>query len=103
MAHALQQDYPEIEATTRLRSYGTFLVLPSGATQSSREQSVLWADSTFFRIFSIRLLEGNSRTALNQPAGIAISKHIADKYFPNTNALGKSLLLDNLYNAHVTA
>ena len=103
MAHALQQDYPEIEATTRLLSNGTFLVLPSGGTQSSREQSVLWADSTFFRIFSIRLLEGNSRTALNQPAGIAISKHIADKYFPNTNALGKSLLLDNLYNAHVTA
>jgi putative ABC transport system permease protein len=64
---------------------------------------VVWADSTFFSIFSVNVIEGDPRTALSQPASIAISRTIAEKYFPGKSALGQSLILDNNYNAKITA
>ncbi len=103
IAHALQQDYPEIEATVRFRSYGSYLVKTSEASENIKEQHVMWTDSTFFKIFSVTVLEGDAKTALTEPASIAISKKTASKYFPNGNALGQSMILDNKYNAKVTA
>jgi putative ABC transport system permease protein len=102
-ALTLLQEYPEIESTVRFRSYGSYLVKTGEGAEGIKESNVIWADSTFFKIFSIPVLEGNPSTALNQPASIAISKHIASKYFPNKSALGQSLILDNKYNAKVTA
>lgn len=102
-AHTLLQDYPEIESTVRFRSYGSYLVKTGEGVEAIKESNVIWADSTFFKIFSIPVLEGNPTTALKEPASIAISKHIANKYFPNRSALGQSLILDNKYNAKVTA
>jgi putative ABC transport system permease protein len=102
-AQTLLQDYPEIESTVRFRSYGSYLVKTAEGTEGIKESNVIWADSTFFKIFSIPVLEGNPATALNQPASIAISKRTAKKYFPNGSALGQSLILDNKYNAKVTA
>jgi putative ABC transport system permease protein len=102
-AHTLLQDYPEIESTIRFRSYGSYLVKTGEGVEGIKESNVIWADSTFFKIFSIPLLEGDPATALKEPASIAISKRTAAKFFPNGNALGQSLILDNKYNAKVTA
>jgi putative ABC transport system permease protein len=102
-AYTLLQDYPEIEATVRFRDYGSYLVKTADGNESIKEKKVIWTDSTFFKIFSVPVLEGNGSTALKEPAGIAISKRTADKYFPNGNALGQSLILDNKYSAKITA
>lgn len=102
-AHAMQQDYPEIEATVRFRTYGSYLVKPSDGTENIKEENVAWTDSTFFKVFSVKVLEGNPNTALKQPASVAISKRMADKYFPGKSALGQPLILDNKRNAKVTA
>ena len=102
-AHALLQDYPEIESAVRFRNYGSYLVRTDKGTESIKENNVSWTDSTFFKIFSVKVLEGDPNTALKEPASIAISKRTAKKYFPNGNALGQSLILDTKYNAKVTA
>ncbi len=102
-AHAFLQDYPEIESTVRFRNYGSYLVKPVETAENIKERNVIWTDSTFFKIFSVRVLEGNPDNALKEPASIAISKRIARKYFPTESALGKSLILDNKYNGKVTA
>lgn len=102
-AYTLLQDYPEIEATLRFRDYGSYLVKTADGNESIKEKKVIWTDSTFFKIFSVPVLEGNGSTALKEPASIAISKRTADKYFPNGNALGQSLILDNKYNGKITA
>jgi putative ABC transport system permease protein len=102
-ASSLLQDYPEIEATVRFRDYGSYLVKTADGTESIKERKVMWTDSTFFKIFSVKVLEGNPATALTQPASIAISKSIAEKYFPGKSALGQSLILDDKYNGKVTA
>lgn len=102
-AHAMQQDYPEIEATVRFRTYGSYLVKPSDDVENIKEENVAWTDSTFFKVFSVNVLEGNPNTALKQPASVAISKRMADKYFPGKSALGQALILDNKRHAKVTA
>lgn len=103
VAHTLQQDYPEIEATVRFRLYGSYLIKPAEGVENIKEVNVAWVDSTFFNIFSVQVLEGNPTHALKEPGSVAISKRIAEKYFPGRNALGQSLILDNKYHTTVSA
>lgn len=102
-ASAMLQDYPEVEAAVRFRDHGSYLVRPAAATQNIKESHVIWTDSSFFKIFSVKVLEGNPNTALKEPAGMAISKSIAQKYFPGKSALGESMILDNKYHTKITA
>ncbi len=102
-ANAMLQDYGEIEAAVRFRDHGSYLVRPASGTQNIKESHVIWTDSSFFRIFSVHVLEGNPNTALKEPASMAISKSIAQKYFPGKSALGESMILDNNYHLKVTA
>lgn len=103
LAQTFLQDYPEIESTVRFRSMGSYLVRTANGTDNIKESRVIWTDSTFFNVFSIRVLEGSARTALSQPNSVAISKTTAQKYFPNSSALGQTLVMDNRRLAKVTA
>jgi putative ABC transport system permease protein len=49
-------------------------------------------DSNFFRVFTIRLLQGDAATALVQPNTIVITKAVARKYFGGEDALGKTIV-----------
>lgn len=103
LAQTFSQDYPEIESAVRFRNYGSYLVRPANGTDNIKEQQVIWTDSTFFKVFSVKVLEGNADKALTLPSSVAISKRTAQKYFPNGSALGQELTLDNKYTAKVTA
>jgi putative ABC transport system permease protein len=102
-AHTLVDIYPEVESAVRFRTSGSYLVRPTDEKDNLKERHVIWTDSTFFDIFSVDIIEGNAEKALTEPESIAISKSIADKYFPGQSALGKSMTLDNKYEARVTA
>jgi len=63
-----------------------------------------YAGVDFFKMFSYLLLQGEARTALNMPAGIAISRKMADIFFGSPeNAIGKTLRYENTVNLQVTA
>jgi putative ABC transport system permease protein len=101
MAATLATEYPEVEAAIRFRQRGSYLV--KRTTENIKEDNVIWTDKDFFKIFSVPVLAGNGETALAEPNSIAISKKIADKFFPNEEALGQTLILDNQLNAKITA
>lgn len=103
LAETLILEYPEVESSVRFRSRGSYLVKKSEDTDNIKEHNVMWVDSTFFKIFSVPVLEGNSNTALKEPNSIAISKKIADKYFPDSDALGQQLIMDNDQTRKITA
>ncbi|HWA33461.1 MAG TPA: FtsX-like permease family protein, partial [Cyclobacteriaceae bacterium] len=65
--------------------------------------NVAWTDSTFFNIFDIPVLEGNPDKALAEPEAVAISRRMAEKYFPGQSPIGRTIILDNVRRAHVTA
>jgi putative ABC transport system permease protein len=102
-AQMLAETFPEIESTVRFIQFGTYLVKPADTVENIKEENAAWTDSTIFKIFSLKVIEGDAESALVQPASIAISKRTAKKYFPFTSALGKSLILDNKYHFTVTA
>jgi len=103
LASALLSEFPEIENVVRFRSQGSYLVKAEGGTTSIKEYSVNRTDSTFFKVFSVAVIEGDPNSALREPNSVAISKRIANKYFPEGNAFGKTLILDNQTAVKVTA
>lgn len=103
LAETLIQDYPEVETAVRFRSRGSYLVKPNETADNIKEDNVIWADSTFFKVFTVPVLQGQSNSALKEPNSIAISQKIANKMYPDGNALGQTLILDNRWTLKVTA
>lgn len=62
------------------------------------------ASESFFKMFSYRLLEGTSETALKQINGVAISRKMAEFFFGSpSNAMGKTFRVENRLDFMVTA
>lgn len=102
MAELFPQNFPEIENVVRITNWGPRYVRKS-STEEKHEEKVVWADSSFFKVFSIPVLEGDAARALREPNTIAISQKIAEKYFAKGQALGQSLLIDGNNSYMVTA
>ncbi len=86
---AFQREIPEIEAVLRLQTQ--YLTLRKGSDLLSQE--VIFADSTFFSVFSMPLMAGNPRTALTDPHSVVLTEAAAGKYFNATDVLGKTIEL----------
>jgi len=99
------KDLPEVQSWCRFRSNGSFLVKRDGEVQQNiREENVLLADSTFFEVFPLKVIEGDARRCLTQPKTVAISQSRAEKYFSSPQmALGQILVLENNERWQVTA
>src|SRR5215471_17000929 len=86
----LKKDYPEVQEMVRLVSRERTLF--KMGDNNFYETKIYYADSTIFKVFTYKFLEGSASTALNAPFDIVISKTLADKYFgKNTSAIGKTL------------
>jgi putative ABC transport system permease protein len=66
------------------------------------EKNFLYADSSFFDIFSFKLNKGNPSSVLNAPHQLVITESMAKKYFGNDDPIGKTLLISNSDNFVVT-
>jgi putative ABC transport system permease protein len=51
----------------------------------------LWADESFFNVFTFPLLQGDPSTALKEPYSVVLTETEARKIFGNTDALGKTI------------
>jgi putative ABC transport system permease protein len=65
-------------------------------------KSLSIADKDFFKMFSFKLVQGDVNTVLSRPNTIVISQSIAQKYFPEGNAIGQSIRYDNAYDYEIT-
>lgn len=96
----LKVDLPEIEQETRFRRYDGWLVRKG--VQNIKEDKVIFADSTLFRVFSLPLLVGDQATALKEPRTVVITEKMARKYFNTTDAVGRDLLINDSVPYKVT-
>lgn len=96
----LVTEFPEVEASTRLRRFGFPVIRYKDKAFS--EERWYWADGTFFDVFSVPLLQGDPKTALVEPNSVVITESMARKYFGNEDPLGKSLNSDNRRDYHIT-
>jgi putative ABC transport system permease protein len=103
LAPLLQQDYPEIESTTRLlkafQDDKTLLQYGDGKElKSFYETAGYFVDSTYFKLFTYQFTEGNPATALDQPNALVLSEEIAKKIFGNEPALNKVVHINSTTN-----
>lgn len=95
------QEIPEIEAMVRTtqpqRGFFTF------SDENFNNKFILYADSSFFKVFSFPLILGNSETVLDQKYKIVLTENLAMQIFGDANnAMGKIISLNNKDNLQVT-
>ncbi|UCH13555.1 MAG: ABC transporter permease, partial [Bacteroidales bacterium] len=83
------QDFPEVEDAVRMQNWGEVVVKVED--RSFIEKRFMIADSSFFNIFSIPLLQGDPATALNKPHTVVITRETAQKYFGDEDPVGKAI------------
>jgi putative ABC transport system permease protein len=103
LAPALVRQVPGIESAVRIFPPWGFKSLLSYGEKTFYEESFLRVDSSFFSMFTFRLLRGEPASALARPHSIVITRSLASKYFGTENPLGKTMLFDGRFPLQVTA
>ena len=101
LAKTLVCEIPEVERATRIWPWPNISVKNDnypGGTVAFNEKLVLEADSNFFDIFRIVMIEGDPKTALKNPRSIVLTEETAIRYFGedafrNGQVYGKPLML----------
>lgn len=92
-------EYPEVEKATRVYPWNSF-VFKYGDKLS--EERVLMADKEIFEIFTFNIIQGNENELMNDRYSAVISQRMAEKMFPDDDALGKTFQISNLYEFTIT-
>ena len=105
MGGRLVEEYPGITASVKMYGYGGLQqhrgMLWNGENYTSSQQAFL-ADTSFFEVFRLPLIEGNPETALKDPNTIVLSRSMAKNLFGDESAMGKTVELENDEHAIVT-
>ena len=86
MGPAMQGSFPEVETMCRVFSSNTLIKV----NNNSFNESFTMVDSTMFRIFDFKLIQGNRVDPFPTSNSVIITPKIAKKYFGNTDPMGKS-------------
>ncbi|UFH54207.1 ABC transporter permease [Spirosoma sp. KNUC1025] len=92
LQEAIAKDVPEVAAVVKM-NYGSEFLIKVG--EKTAKEKGHYVTDDFFGVFDLPAVYGNPKAALRQTNQIVITKKIADKFFPNGLALGKTLQLDN--------
>src|SRR5947207_10555885 len=84
----LKRVFPSVE--TFARTYKRTRVV-SFSNKLFEEKNFLYADSSFFKMFSFPLLEGDASSVLGMSNKIVITQNMAKKYFGTAEAVGRVL------------
>lgn len=84
---ALQQDFPDVALYTRFSTPRT-IYYKSNDSYFKIENNI-YADSTFFKMFSFRLISGNASTVLKEPYTAVLTVSTAKKIFGDDNPVGR--------------
>lgn len=91
LAATLMADVPEVEQATRLWYDPSGSMVVRHEAQRFPEDRLFFADSNFFEVFSIPLIQGDPKTALRDPFTIVLTESTARKYFGASDPMGQTL------------
>lgn len=91
---ALLKEYPEIEKITRIAISGE--VKTRYGNNVFNEDRMFEVDTTFFEIFSYKMILGDIETALDEPFSVVLTESMAKKYFANEDPINKVMQFDTL-------
>ncbi|RLD94207.1 MAG: ABC transporter permease [Bacteroidetes bacterium] len=88
VGQALYENFEEVENFTRFQKMNG--VMTYGEIKF-REEEMYMADTSFFDIFSFKVLKGDGHSSLENPMMMMLSESTARKYFGDEDPVGKSL------------
>ncbi len=99
VASLIKSDFPEVEKAGRLIPYNWFnagnnLFRKEEQLESTYEEGFAYADQDLLEILEIPMVYGDRLKALSKPNTILITKRKADKYFPNEDPTGRTIVLN---------
>lgn len=104
-AEVMPKDFPEIESVVRMGGpFNDVLVRykeANGEEKQFEEDFIMAADSSFFNVFSIKLLKGEANTVFKNLTDVVVTEATAKRYFGDEDPIGKVLTIFN-QEFHVT-
>ncbi len=100
LAEAFRNEIPEVQHATvftweQQRLFGT--------GPSAIRRDGIYADHDFLNVFGFTFVEGDAVTALIEPNTVVLTKNMADALFPEGNAVGQMILVNETTPHRVTA
>lgn len=89
----MANEFPEVESFLRMNGWGETVLKYDGKYYTERR--FIEADSSFFDFFSIPLLRGNKKTALNEKHSLVLSESTAKKIFGDEDPMNKLIQVGN--------
>ncbi|MEI9945769.1 MAG: ABC transporter permease [Chitinophagaceae bacterium] len=99
--NSFKAEIPEIEEYVKLVPRDP--VVAEVNNQPIKIDKAFFATTSFFTVFSYPLVAGDPKTALSEPLTAAISEKTAHILYGDSNAIGKTLVLNRTRNYKITA
>jgi len=101
LAPALDTNVPAVQQAVRISRRWGEDVLVEQSENTFYEDAFFFADAAVFEIFDgFSLRRGNPETALSKPFSVVLTEGAAEKYFGDTNPMGKTLRADAYNQTH---
>ncbi|MCA1744120.1 MAG: ABC transporter permease, partial [Bacteroidales bacterium] len=94
---------PDIEFISRIDFSHSWGMELKSLEENLITKDLIFADSTFFKIFTFQSLSGSIENALAAPNSIVITNSLSHQLFGKEDALGKKILLQNKEHLTVSA
>jgi putative ABC transport system permease protein len=92
---ALEESFPEIESSARIRELGRQILSftpAKGEPRRFEEVGGFCADNSFLSMFDLEMIAGDPKSALSEPHTVVLTASLAHRYFNNEDPLGQSLV-----------
>jgi len=93
LAEALVNNLPEVQTVTHISGWSKDYLV-SYQNKKFIEKRIIYADQSFFDVFSFPFIAGNKNNSLAQPGQVVITRSIAQKFFGIENPIGKFISID---------
>jgi len=99
MGKVIKEEISEVAKAGRINPHyfnaNSNLVKTEGATENTYQDGFAYVDQPFSEMFDFEKIEGNATNWLVEPFTIVLTEQKAKQFFPNGNAIGKTLILND--------
>jgi len=100
LEEAIQNNIPQVEQATKM-TYSHDVLFTVG--NKTMKEKGAHASAGFFKVFPFKTIDGNADKAIASLDQVIVTRKIAEKYFNTTEAVGKTIKIDNKKNYLVGA
>lgn len=91
-----KETIPEIKHFTRVHPFNLGMVITNPEKEDAYFEEKIWyVDSTFLSVFDFPLKYGDPEQILNEKYSIVVTEPLAEKYFGETDPIGKTLKINS--------